>query len=59
MRLLTVVGLDGEGEVEVGEDVEAEEEGLVMDQYVARPFHSQREEWVVFVRGTRMELGGR
>jgi len=49
MRFFTTVGLEeGEGEV-----------GLVMDQYVARPFHSQREEWVVFWRGVRMEVGGR
>lgn len=35
------------------------EEGRVRDQYVARPFHSQREVWVVLVRGRWMEVGGR
>jgi len=56
MRFVIVVALDLE---EDGEEGEGEEEGLLMDQYVARPFHSQREEWVVFWRGIRMEVGGR
>lgn len=39
--------------------VEEEGEGRVSDQYVARPFHSQKEVWVVLVRGRRMDVGGR
>lgn len=54
MRFLLVGGFEVEG----GEVVEGEE-GRVSDQYVARPFHSQKEVCAVLVRGRRMEVGGR
>lgn len=61
MRFLTVWGLEVEGEGEEGEvEEEGEEEvGRVSDQYVARPFHSQKEVCAVLVRGRRMDVGGR
>lgn len=42
-----------------GFEVEGGEEGRVSDQYVARPFHSQKEVCAVLVRGRRMDVGGR